>query len=76
MFFLTFFRSITNQHIFQGQRSLPCNIAIEMWNVVFSRNPPVLLEPWLEFLQENNVSILDYGGGGYLIVAGLVFVYL
>ncbi|XP_078485531.1 DCN1-like protein 3 [Ciona intestinalis] len=39
----------------EGQRSLPCDIAIAMWNVVFSTNQPSILQSWIQFLQERNV---------------------
>uniref|UniRef100_H2YV75 Defective in cullin neddylation protein n=1 Tax=Ciona savignyi TaxID=51511 RepID=H2YV75_CIOSA len=39
----------------EGQRSLPCDIAIAMWNVVFSTDQPRILDSWIRFLQENNV---------------------
>lgn len=39
----------------QGQRSLPSDVAIGMWQVVFSKNPPVLLKDWIKFLEESKI---------------------
>ncbi|CAK8689555.1 DCN1-like protein 3 isoform X2 [Clavelina lepadiformis] len=39
----------------EGQRSLPCDIAIAMWDVVFSRSHPLMLESWIKYLNEHNV---------------------
>ncbi|XP_006821813.1 DCN1-like protein 3 [Saccoglossus kowalevskii] len=38
-----------------GQRSLPCDIAIPLWKLVFSHREPAILERWINFLQENQI---------------------
>lgn len=39
----------------QGQRSLPCDVAIGMWQVVFSKKTPPLLNEWIKFLGVHQV---------------------
>nr|XP_039270778.1 DCN1-like protein 3 [Styela clava] len=39
----------------QGQRSLPSDVAIGMWQVVFSKDPPQLLDEWIKFLEESKI---------------------
>ncbi|XP_064478114.1 DCN1-like protein 3 [Ornithodoros turicata] len=34
-----------------GQRVLPTDTAIQLWRLVFSENPPLVLERWLAFLE-------------------------
>jgi DCN1-like protein 3 len=34
----------------KGQRTLPTDMAISLWRLVFHLCPPPILEPWLEFL--------------------------
>ena len=36
-----------------GQRTLPCDIAIPLWKLVFENNEPPLLERWCDFLVAN-----------------------
>ena len=36
-----------------GQRTLPCDIAIPLWRLVFENNKPPLLERWCDFLVAN-----------------------
>lgn len=33
-----------------GQRTLPTDVALVLWKLVFSQNPPSILPSWLEFL--------------------------
>ncbi|XP_061425821.1 DCN1-like protein 3 [Lethenteron reissneri] len=41
----------------EGQRALPCEMAIALWRLVFSQDPPHILSRWLEFLSENPAGI-------------------
>lgn len=41
----------------EGQRSLHREIAIALWQLVFTQNVPPILEPWLNFLTENPSGI-------------------
>lgn len=34
-----------------GQRSLPMDMAIPLWDLVFTQNRPVILDQWFEFLK-------------------------
>ncbi|KAK7111480.1 hypothetical protein V1264_011103 [Littorina saxatilis] len=36
-----------------GQRTLPLEMAVILWRLVFSQSPPVILEHWLEFLEKH-----------------------
>lgn len=36
-----------------GQRTLPLDMAISLWRLVFSQNSPPVLERWLEFLEKH-----------------------
>ena len=36
-----------------GQRTLPLEMAVILWRLVFSQNPPVVLERWLDFLEKH-----------------------
>lgn len=36
-----------------GQRTLPLEMAVSLWRLVFSQNPPNVLERWLEFLEKH-----------------------
>ena len=36
-----------------GQRTLPLDMAVILWRLVFSQNPPSILEPWLDFLEKH-----------------------
>lgn len=36
-----------------GQRTLPCDMAIGLWKLIFSQNQPPILEHWIEFLEEH-----------------------
>lgn len=38
-----------------GQRSLPMEMAIALWNLVFTQNRPDLLDRWFEFLKDGEV---------------------
>ena len=38
-----------------GQRSLPVDMAVALWNLVFTQNRPGLLDRWFEFLKEGEV---------------------
>lgn len=38
-----------------GQRALPVDMAIALWELAFSQNPPVILKQWFEFLQSSEV---------------------
>lgn len=38
-----------------GQRSLPVDMAIALWDLVFTLHKPLLLEPWFNFLRENDI---------------------
>ena len=38
-----------------GQRSLPADMAIPLWDLVFSQKPPELLDQWFAFLQGREV---------------------
>ncbi len=37
-----------------GQRTLPCDIAIPLWRLVFENNKPPLLDRWCDFLIETH----------------------
>jgi len=39
----------------EGQRSLPIGMAIPLWKLLFTKNPPDLMERWYEFLEEHEV---------------------
>lgn len=36
-----------------GQRTLPLEMAVILWRLVFSQNPPAILEHWLDFLEKH-----------------------
>lgn len=36
-----------------GQRTLPLEMAVILWRLVFSQNSPLILEHWLEFLEKH-----------------------
>ncbi|KAF6037704.1 DCUN1D3 [Bugula neritina] len=36
-----------------GQRTLPADLAISLWKLVFYQNCPPILDRWLDFLQQN-----------------------
>lgn len=36
-----------------GQRSLPTEIAVALWRLIFTHNPPAILESWLRFLNSS-----------------------
>lgn len=36
-----------------GQRTLPCDMAMGLWKLIFSQNEPPILEHWIEFLEEH-----------------------
>ena len=36
-----------------GQRTLPLEMAVILWRLVFSLNPPAVLERWLDFLEKH-----------------------
>lgn len=36
-----------------GQRTLPLEMAVILWRLVFSQNPPSVLDRWLEFLEKH-----------------------
>ena len=36
-----------------GQRTLPLEMAVILWRLVFSQNPPPVLDHWLEFLEKH-----------------------
>jgi len=36
-----------------GQRSLPVDVAVSLWRLVFTHRPNLLLERWIEFLEQN-----------------------
>ncbi|XP_013063482.1 DCN1-like protein 3 [Biomphalaria glabrata] len=36
-----------------GQRTLPTDMAISLWKLVFSQNEPLVLQRWLEFLEKH-----------------------
>lgn len=38
-----------------GQRSLPIDMAVPLWNLVFTQNKPDILDRWFEFLKEIEV---------------------
>ena len=38
-----------------GQRSLPVDMAISLWELVFTQEKPVILERWFAFLREGDV---------------------
>ena len=38
-----------------GQRSLPVEMAVPLWDLVFTQSRPEILERWFEFLRENEV---------------------
>lgn len=38
-----------------GQRSLPIDMAMPLWELVFTHEPPVILERWFAFLREGDV---------------------
>lgn len=38
-----------------GQRSLPTNIAIALWKLVFSKDMPVVMDKWFTYLNERQV---------------------
>ena len=38
-----------------GQRSLPVEMAIPLWDLVFTHNKPIILDRWFAFLKENEV---------------------
>ncbi|XP_077979453.1 DCN1-like protein 3 [Glandiceps talaboti] len=38
-----------------GQRSLPCDIAIPLWKLVFTNREPAILERWIQFLLVNQI---------------------
>jgi len=42
-----------------GQRTLPIEVAITLWQLVFTESRPLLLDQWLQFL----VAPLPHGGG-------------
>jgi len=39
-----------------GQRTLPTSEAIDLWQLVFSKNRPVFLDEWFNFLNESQVK--------------------
>ncbi len=39
-----------------GQKTLPAQVAIDLWKLVFSKNPPVFLDEWFAFLEEKKVK--------------------
>lgn len=39
-----------------GQRSLPIEMAVALWNLVFTQSQPVLLDHWFTFLKENEIK--------------------
>lgn len=38
-----------------GQRTLPIEMAISLWKLVFSQNEPSVLQRWLEFLEKHGI---------------------
>jgi DCN1-like protein 3 len=40
-----------------GQRTLPLAMAISLWRLVFSQNPPPVLTRWLSFLEHRRATI-------------------
>ena len=36
-----------------GQKTLPCEMAMGLWKLIFSQNEPPILEHWIEFLEEH-----------------------
>jgi len=38
-----------------GQRTLPTDMAISLWKLVFSQNEPSVLQRWIEFLQKHGI---------------------
>ena len=45
-----------------GQKTLPVEMAVSLWLLVFSNNEPPLLSRWIRFLQGSRVWI---GGNGH-----------
>jgi len=39
-----------------GQRNLPTDVAIQMWQIVFSKNKPYILDDWITYLSENKIN--------------------
>lgn len=35
-----------------GQRSLPVDVAVSLWRLVFTHRPSQLLDRWIEFLEQ------------------------
>ena len=38
-----------------GQRSLPIDMALPLWELVFTQRKPAILDAWFEFLRESDV---------------------
>jgi len=39
-----------------GQRNLSTDVAIQMWQIVFNKNKPYILEDWITYLIENKIN--------------------
>lgn len=39
-----------------GQRTLPTQVAMDLWVLVFTKNPPGFMKEWLSFLEEKQVK--------------------
>ncbi|CAB3998148.1 DCN1 3 [Paramuricea clavata] len=42
----------------EGQRSLPVNMAIPLWKLVFGDNGPVYMDRWYEYIEERGVKVI------------------
>ena len=40
----------------EGQKTLPIQIALALWKIVFARQPPQFIEQWYKFLDEKQVK--------------------
>ncbi len=39
-----------------GQRSLPIDMALPLWDLVFTQDRPVVLDQWFDFLKDNDIK--------------------
>jgi DCN1-like protein 3 len=42
----------------EGQRSLPTNMAIPLWKLLFGDNAPVYMDKWYDFIEDRGVKVI------------------
>ena len=42
----------------EGQRSLPVNMAIPLWKLVFGDNAPAYMDQWYDFIEDRGVKVI------------------